>query len=95
MIDDTSLPFSFPLAAKLSCVFPERRDPRRIVHSLADMIRARSFAIACGYEDGNDLDRLRGDPAFKLACGRLPDTGRDLCSRTAVRRQRTFRVGCR
>ena len=20
---------------------------------------------ACGYEDGNDLDRLRGDPAFR------------------------------
>jgi hypothetical protein len=31
------------------------------------MIRARIFAIACGYEDGNDLDRLRKDPAFKLA----------------------------
>lgn len=50
------------VAAKLSCVFPERRDPGRIVHSLADMIRARIFAIACGYEDGNDLDHLRGDP---------------------------------
>ena len=38
------------------------------------------FAIACGYEDADDLDRLRFDPAFKLACGRLPDSGRDLCS---------------
>src|SRR5215216_5634544 len=65
------------VAAKLSCVFPERRDPARIVHSVADMIRARIFAIACGYEDGNDLDHLRCDPAFKLACGRLPDTERD------------------
>src|ERR1700746_130473 len=74
------------LAAKLSCVFPERRDPGRIVHSLADMIRARIFAIACGYEDGNDLDRLRGDPAFKLAFGRLPDTGRDLCSQPTLSR---------
>ncbi len=25
------------------------------------------FAIACGYEDADDLDRLRSDPAFKLA----------------------------
>jgi hypothetical protein len=33
---------------------------------------ARIFAIACGYEDADDLDRLRGDPAFKLACGRYP-----------------------
>jgi hypothetical protein len=62
------------VAEKLSCVFPEWRDRSRIVHSLADMIRARIFAIACGYEDGNDLDRLRNDPAFKLPCGRLPDT---------------------
>jgi len=74
------------VAAKLSCVFPERRDPARIVHSVADMIRARIFAIACGYEDGNDLDHLRCDPAFKLACGRLPDTERDLCSQPTVSR---------
>ena len=74
------------VAEKLSCVFPERRDPARIVHSLADVIRARIFAIACGYEDGNDLDHLRGDPAFKLACGRLPDTERDLCSQPTVSR---------
>jgi Transposase DDE domain group 1 len=74
------------VAEKLSCVFPERRDPARIVHSLADVIRARIFAIACGYEDGNDLDHLRKDPAFKLACGRLPDTGRDLCSQPTLSR---------
>ena len=74
------------VAEKLSAAFPERRDRSRIVHSLADMIRARTFAIACGYENGNDLDRLRRDPAFKLACGRLPDTGRDLCSQPTLSR---------
>ena len=74
------------VADKLACVFPEWRDASRIVHSLADMIRARIFAIACGYEDGNDLDRLRNDPAFKLACGRLPDTDRDLCSQPTLSR---------
>ncbi len=31
------------------------------------MIRARMFAIACGYEDSDDLDALRFDPAFELA----------------------------
>jgi hypothetical protein len=39
------------------------------------MIRARIFAVACGYEDCNDFDPLRSDPVFKLACGRLPETG--------------------
>ena len=42
--------------------------------------------IACGYEDGDDLDHLRADPGFKLACGRLPDTGRDLCSQPTMSR---------
>ena len=74
------------VAEKLSWVFPEWRDRSRIVHSLADVIRARIFAIECGYEDGNDLDHLRSDPAFKLACGRLPDTDRDLCSQPTLSR---------
>src|SRR3982751_1657462 len=74
------------LAANLARVFPDRRDPARVVHSLVDMFRARMFAICCGYEDADDLDHLRSDPAFKLACGRLPDTGRDLCSQPTLSR---------
>ncbi len=46
----------------------------------------RILAIACGYEDADDLDHLRKDPAFKLACGRLPDTGDDLCSQPTMSR---------
>ena len=65
------------IAARL---VPDCRDPARVTHTLADMIRARIFAIAMGYEDSDDLDHLRRDPAFKLACGRLPDSGDDLCS---------------
>jgi hypothetical protein len=44
------------------------------------------LAIACGYEDADDLDHVRNDPGFKLACGRLPDSGRDLCSQPTVSR---------
>ena len=44
------------------------------------------LAIGCGYPDGNDFDWLRCDAAFKLACGRLPDTGRDLCSQPTISR---------
>ena len=50
------------------------------------MIRARIFAIACGYEDCNDFDRLRVDPAFKLACGRLPQSDKDLASQPTLSR---------
>jgi hypothetical protein len=74
------------LADRLASAIRDRRDPERITHVMADILRARIFAIACGYEDGNDLDRLRTDPAFKLACGRLPDTGLDLCSQPTLSR---------
>src|SRR5215471_6961365 len=60
------------IAKRLAAVIPDDRDASRVVHPLPDILRARIFAIACGYEDADDLDRLRGDPALKLACGRLP-----------------------
>src|SRR5271154_68201 len=74
------------VAERLARCIPDRRGRSRIAHTIADMIRARVFAICCGYEDADDLDDLRSDPAFKLACGRLPDTGRDLCSQPTLSR---------
>jgi hypothetical protein len=74
------------IADQLARVIPDERDADRVTHLLPDILRARIFAIACGYEDADDLDRLRFDPALKLACGRLPDTGRDLCSQPTVSR---------
>ena len=74
------------IAQRLARCFPDARNPARITHTLGDMIRARVFAIACGYEDANDLEYLRKDPAFKLACGRLPDSGVDLCSQPTLSR---------
>src|SRR6266436_3425133 len=74
------------LAERLAAVIPGGRDQSRGTHLLPDILRARIFAIACGYEDADDLDRLRFDPAFKLACGRLSDTGRNLCSQPTVSR---------
>ena len=69
----------------VSCMTDER-DPASTTHSYADMIRARMFAIACGYEDCDDLDALRFDPAFKLACGRLAETGDELMSQPTLSR---------
>jgi hypothetical protein len=74
------------IADKLAAVIPDRRDPRRVVHPLPEILLARILAIACGYEDADDLDHLRADPAFKLACGRLPETGLDLMSQPTVSR---------
>ena len=74
------------IAQRLAALIGDRRNPLFITHSVADILRARMLAIACGYEDADDLDHLRADPGFKLACARLPDTGRDLCSQPTVSR---------
>jgi hypothetical protein len=42
--------------------------------------------IAAGYEDCDDVDALRGDPALKIAVGRCPETGADLMSQPTLSR---------
>ena len=74
------------VAETLAAHVADRRDPLHITHTVADVLRARMLAIGCGYPDGNDFDWLRRDAAFKLACGRLPDTGKDLCSQPTISR---------
>ena len=70
----------------LAAIIPDHRNPALITHTMADILRARVFAIACGYPDADDLDDLRKDPAFKLACGRLPESGDDLASQPTMSR---------
>jgi hypothetical protein len=70
----------------LAGLIPDQRDPALVTHKLADILRARVLAIACGYPDADDLDWLRKDPAFKLACGRLPESGADLASQPTMSR---------
>ena len=74
------------LSETLAGCIREWRDPERVVHVLPGMLRFRMFAIACGYEDADDCDALRGDPLFKLAVGRAPESGRDLCSQPTMSR---------
>ena len=64
------------------CV-PEWRK-RKGRHSLASLIKQRVFQIACGYEDQNDSNSLRGDPLLKLLCGSLPESGEDLASQPTI-----------
>jgi hypothetical protein len=74
------------LATRLAQLIADPRNPALVTHSVDDILRARILAIACGYEDADDLDHLRTDPAFKLACHRLPDSGGDRCSQPTVSR---------
>jgi hypothetical protein len=72
------------IAERLARCLADPRSPGRVHHTLTDMIRFRVLLIAAGYPDANDCDALRADPAFKMAVGRLPENGKDLCSQPTM-----------
>ena len=53
----------------------DARSPSQTKHSLVQMIRQRVYQIAAGYEDCNDADFLRIDPALRLALGKDHEAG--------------------
>ncbi len=71
---------------RLSQVLVDRRHQSYVDHSYEDLMRQRVFQITCGYEDANDCDFLRHDPAFKAACHRLPLSGDPLGSQPTMSR---------
>src|SRR5207253_5935810 len=74
------------IADQLANCIEDRRAPERVRHGLSEMIRYRALLIAAGYPDGTDCDALKSDPAFKMAVGRLPESGADLCSQPTISR---------
>ena len=45
----------------------DKRSTSHTKHTFEQMVRQRVYQIAAGYEDCNDADYLRGDPALRLA----------------------------
>ena len=74
------------LAETITGPLRDDRDPIRVRHSYAEMATARMLMIAAGYEDCDDVDALRTDPALKIAVGRCPETGADLMSQPTLSR---------
>ena len=56
--------------------FRDYRDPERIEHSVAELVRQRVYGLALGYEDLNDHDELRADPLLALLSGKADVEGR-------------------
>jgi hypothetical protein len=54
----------------VSRVLSDPRDPERVTHTLADLLRQRVFGLVQGYEDLNDHTTLRRDPLMQSACER-------------------------
>jgi hypothetical protein len=55
---------------RLSRCFDDRRDPERIEHSVPHLLAQRINGLAMGYEDLNDHNSLRLDPAHAMAAGK-------------------------
>jgi hypothetical protein len=73
------------LTRRLAGCLADRRAPAKVRHELLSLLRQRIYQIALGYEDCNDADRLRFDPALKLAVGRAPSED-DLASQPTLSR---------
>ena len=56
------------------------RQAAKITHDVRTMLAQRIFAIAMGYEDGNDHQELRNDPLLQLLTQRGIDPDRPLAS---------------
>jgi hypothetical protein len=60
------------LIRRIDQAIPDPRDPLYTAHPQHEILTSRIFGIAAGYEDANDHDTLRHDPAFQVAAGRTP-----------------------
>ncbi|MFU7503449.1 MAG: transposase, partial [Candidatus Tisiphia sp.] len=54
-------------------LFPDKRNPSKITHSLVSILKQRIYSIALGYENLNDHDHLRKCPALQTTVGTLED----------------------
>lgn len=61
------------LTARFAPLLPDDRYAQRVQHSRHEQLMQRVYQICMGYEDCNDADRLRFDPALRLACGAEDD----------------------
>ena len=81
------------LLSSLSKCITDRRQRGKVQHRVEELLKARVYSIASGYEDANDLDYLRSDPALKVACGRCPKSQADLASQPTF--SQIGRASCR
>jgi Transposase DDE domain group 1 len=70
------------LTRRLAACFHDRRNQEKIEHRVETMVGQRVFGNALGYEDINDHDELRHDPAQAVLAGKLA-AGRANCAPVA------------
>jgi len=63
------------LFERFGACFRDHRQGPRVEHTVPELLSQRVLAIACGYEDLNDHDRLRDDALLALAVGKSDPLG--------------------
>ena len=61
----------YRISEQLAGCFSDGRLARRVQHQLKDLLAQRLYDLVQGYEDRSDHDRLREDPMFGIAVGKL------------------------
>lgn len=59
------------ITSRFAKCFQDHRNPSYVHYSIDRLLAQRIYAIALGYEDVNDHDKLRNDPALEIALDRI------------------------
>jgi len=88
------------LTEQLAACIPDNRDPAKVDHPMAALLRQRVLQVALGYAQADASDHLRHDPLLKTVVGRAPETDGALASQPTMSRldnlpdtQALFRMG--
>ena len=65
------------IVRRFAACFQDYRDPRWTEFSVEELVGQRIYGLALGYEDVNDHDQLRSDPALAVVVGRQDVKGED------------------
>lgn len=65
------------IVSRFAGCFTDYRKAEQVEHTLEQLIAQRVYALALGYEDLNDHDRLRSDPMFAVLAGKQDPKGQD------------------
>jgi hypothetical protein len=74
------------LLPRLAACFTDGRDAGRVEHTVEQLLSQRLYALALGYEDLNDHDRLRFDPLLALLTGKREPEEEPLASKSTLNR---------
>jgi hypothetical protein len=71
---------------RLAGCFTDHRSPKRIEHTVEELVSQRVLAIALGYEDVNDHEQLRLDPLLAAVAGKSDPKQKPLAAPATIHR---------